>query len=59
MLSLDVPAEWVLKPLWVQLLLLGFLLFVGSLYFAFFQEVDDSLHFRVEGTPLGSLILSA
>lgn len=59
MLSLEVPAEWVLMPLCVQLLLLGFLLFVGSFYFAFFQEEGGSLHFRVEGTPVGSLILSA
>lgn len=59
MLSLEIPPEWVLKPLWVQLLLLWFLLFVGSFYFALFQEEGDSLHFRVEGTPVGSLIHSA
>lgn len=58
MLSLEEPAEWVLMPLWIQQLLLGFF-FVGSFYFAFFQEEVDSLHFRVEGTPVGSLILSA
>lgn len=27
--------------------------------FCFFQEEGDSLHFRVEGTPVGSLIHSA
>lgn len=59
MLSLEEPAQWVLMPLWIQLLLLAFLLFIESFYFAFFQEEGDSLHFRVEGTPVGSLILSA
>lgn len=55
MLSLEVAADCVLKPLWVQLLLLGFFfLFIGSFYFAFFQEEGDSLHFRVEGTSAQS-----
>lgn len=31
----------------------------GHFILLFFQEVGDSLHFRVEGTPVCSLILSA
>lgn len=46
MLNLEIPAERVLKPLWVQLLLVFCCLFVGLFCFAFFQEEGASLHCR-------------
>lgn len=52
MLNLEVPAERVLKPLWVQLLLFCC---CGVVLFCFIQEEGTSLYYGVDGVCMGSL----